>query len=134
MEKQSKAPLIYGYAVCLVSVITFIIAVANMVNAISDLGDPLYAERNFNNAPSLASFENYKMDLLRSGEKETSFVPDDETLKSMYESARNDKIRSIKHRANRSVMVSSLLIVICIALFTTHWLWMRRLNKSKAGD
>jgi hypothetical protein len=132
MEKQSKAPLIYGYAVCLVTVITFIICVADLVNAITDLGDPLYAERNFNNAPSLASFENYKMDILQSGEKEQSFVPDDETLKSMYESARKDKIRSVKHRANRSVMVSSLLMLICIALFTTHWFWMRKLIKTKA--
>ena len=132
MEKKSKAPLIYGYAVCLVTVITFIIAVADMVNSISDLGDPLYAERNYTKAPSLASFENYKMDILSSGEKDTSFVPDDETLKSMYESARDDKIRSVKHRANRSIMVSSLLIIICIALFATHWIWIRRISKSSS--
>lgn len=131
MEKQSKAPLIYGYAVCLVAVITFIISVADMVNAVTDLGDPLYAERDYNKSPSLASFDNYKMDILTSSDKEQNFTPDDETLKSMYESAKDDKIRSVKHRANRKVMVSSLLLIICIGLFTTHWMWMRKLNKSR---
>lgn len=59
MEKQSEIPLVYGYAVCLVTVNTVIISVAAFVNAIIDLGDPLYAGRDFNNAPSLASFDNY---------------------------------------------------------------------------
>jgi hypothetical protein len=129
MEKQNKAPLIYGYAVCLVTVITFIICVAGMVNAIIDLGDPLHAERDFSKSPSLASFENYKMDLLTSSEKELSFVPDDETLKAMYESAKDDKLQGVKHRAIRNIMVNGLLIVICIIIFWTHWRWMQKLTR-----
>ncbi|MCB2220263.1 MAG: hypothetical protein KQI35_07715 [Bacteroidetes bacterium] len=129
MEKQSKAPMIYGYAVCLVTVITFIICVAGLVNAVIDLGDPLHAERDFSKSPSLASFENYKMDLLTSSEKELSFVPDDETLRAMYESAKDDKLQGVKHRALRDIMVNGLLIVICIILFWTHWRWMRKLSR-----
>lgn len=130
MEKQSKVPAIYGYAVCLVTVITIIISVADLVNAVIDLGDPLHAERNFQKTPSLASFENYKMDILTSSDKEQTFVPDDETLRAMYESAKNDKIQSVKHRTMRSIMVSSILIVICVVMFITHWRWMRKLSKS----
>ncbi|MBN1337728.1 MAG: hypothetical protein JXA03_00315 [Bacteroidales bacterium] len=130
MEKKSKAPIVYGYAVCLVAVITFLICVAALVNALIDMGDPLYAERDYTNAPSLASFDNYKMDLMKSPEKETSFVPDDETLKTMFESAKNDKIMSVKHRSLRTIYVNSLLVVICIALFISHWRWMRKLAKN----
>jgi hypothetical protein len=130
MEKKSKAPMIYGYAVCLVAVITFIICIAGLVNAVMNLSDPLHAERSFNKSPSLASFEIYKMDILTSSEKEQSFTPDDQTLLAMYEAAKSDKIQSVKHRAMRNIMVNSLLIVICVALFLTHWLWMRRLNKT----
>jgi len=40
MERKEKASLVYGYAVCIVAVITFIICIAGMVNAILDMGDP----------------------------------------------------------------------------------------------
>jgi len=129
MEKQSKIPMIYGYAVCLVTVITVIIAVADFVNAVIDIGDPLYAERNYNNAPSLASFDNYKMDIYSSSDKEKAFTPDDQAMRAMYEAAKADKTRSVKHRAQRSMVVSGLLVVICVVLFVFHWRWMQRLSK-----
>lgn len=130
MEKQNKAPMVYGYAVCLVTVITLIICIAGLVNAVIDLSDPLHAERDYNKAPSLASYENYKMDILTTSEKEPSYIPDDETLKTMFKSAKNDKIQSVKHSSFRNIMVNGLLIVICVALFLSHWRWMQRLRKS----
>ncbi|MBN3036318.1 MAG: hypothetical protein JW861_12100 [Bacteroidales bacterium] len=129
MEKKSKVATVYGYAVCLVAVITFIISIAALVNALIDLGDPLHAEREYGNAPSLASFENYKMDILKSPDKEASFIPDDETLRAMYEAARDEKILSVKHRTIRTTYANSILIVICVVLFITHWRWMRRLGR-----
>jgi len=132
MEKQSKIPTIYGYAVCLVAVITVIISVASFVNAVIDLGDPLYAERNYNKTPSLASFDNYKMDIYSASEKESAFNPDDATLHAMYEAAKADKIHSVKHRANRTMIVNGLLIILCVVIFTFHWRWMRRLSKAGA--
>ncbi len=122
--------MIYGYAVCLVAVITFIICIAGLVNAVMNLSDPLHAERDYNKSPSLASFDIYKMDILTSSDKEQTFTPDDQTLLAMYEAAKSDKIQSVKHRAIRDIMVNSLLIIICTVLFLTHWLWMRRLNKT----
>jgi uncharacterized membrane protein YidH (DUF202 family) len=128
MEKQNKIQMIYGYAVCLVAVITLLICVTSFVNAIIDLGDPLHAERDFQKTPSLASFENYKMDILSSSEKELNFTPDEQTLRAMYESAKDDKIQSVKHRTNRDLIVNGLLIVLCAVLFTAHWRWMRKLS------
>jgi hypothetical protein len=132
MEKKEKAALIYGYAVCLVAVITFIICIAGTVNAVLDLSDPIHAGYNRSGDPSLASFDNYKMDVLKSSAGETVFVPDDQQLKAMYEAARNDKIQAAEHDAYKNIMVNGLLIIVSLALFFFHWKWMRRLSKTSA--
>jgi len=132
MEKQNRIPQIYGYAVCLVTVVTFLISVTTLMNAVIDLSDPLHADGRFRGAPSLASFENYKMDVLKSPQAELAYIPDDQTLRAMYESARDDQIQSVKHWALRSIIVSGLLIVLCVVFFGTHWRWMRRLAKAEA--
>jgi Cu/Ag efflux pump CusA len=66
------------------------------------------------------------------GEGKNAYVPDDRTLHSMYETARQDKINSEMHQIKRSLVVDTLLIVICIGLFVTHWRWVRKLSKSEA--
>lgn len=139
MEKSQKiGAQIYGYTVCLVAVITFLLSVTAFVNAIIDLGDPIHAGWNAAGAPSLASFENYKMDVLRSLPKgedaaKTSYIPDDQTLRGMYEAAKNDKILSVRHSSNRSMIISGLLIFICLVLFVTHWKWMQKNNRPEVA-
>jgi len=137
MEKSKKVGAqIYGYAVCLVAVITFLISITTLVNAIIDLGDPLYAGWTPQGAPSLASFENYKVDILKStqtgdGSTQASYIPNDQTLLAMFEAAKADKIRSTRHKANQNVIIGGLLIIICIILFVTHWRWMRKIQMSQ---
>ena len=135
MEKSQKVGAqIYGYTVCIVAVITILISIASLVNAVIDLQDPIHGGWTPQGMPSLASFENYKMDMLKSsqngdGSSKASYVPDDNTLRVMYEAARTDKIQSVKHESNKSITVGGLLIFICIILFATHWRWVRKLNK-----
>jgi hypothetical protein len=135
MEKSQKVGAqIYAYSVCIVAVITFLISVTTVVNAFIDLQDPIHVFGWAPGGPSLASYENYKMDILKSSQKgdesgQTSYVPDDQTLRAMYEAARADRIQSVKHQSNKSIIVGSLLIFICIILFVTHWRWVRKLNK-----
>lgn len=136
MEKSKKTGAqIYGYTVCLVSIITFLIAISNLVNAFLNLGDPLHSGWNASGAPSLASYENYKMDILKTTQKgdemsKTTYMPDDQTLRAMYEAAKSDKIQMVKHDANGSIIVCTLLILICSILFFTHWRWMKAINNS----
>ena len=136
MEKSRKVGAqIYGYAVCLVAVITFLISITTLVNAVLDLGDPLHAGYTPPGSPSLASFENYKMDMLKStqqgeGTSTASFIPDDETLRAMYEAAKNDKIQSTRHQSTKNVMIGGLLMIVCIVLFITHWRWMQKIARS----
>ena len=70
-EKSQKIQLVYGYAVCLVAVIAFLISISDMVSSSIDLKD----------------------------------------------------------NAFRSLIVSGLITIICIILFITHWVWMRKLSR-----
>lgn len=139
MEKQNKIAQLYGYAVCLVAVITFLISMASLVGAIFNLSDPLHSRgMGFGyGQPSLASFENYKMDVLKSPQEgqqlsAAAYVPDDEIFRAMYEAAKADRIQSVRLESHRSITVDSLLIVVCILLFVFHWFWIRRLARREA--
>lgn len=138
MEKQPPIAPLYGYAVCLVTVITLLISVNSLVGAIFDLSDPLHATGSGVREASLASFENYKMDVLKSPQQgqrlsAAAYVPDDQTLHAMYEAAQTDRIQSVNLRARRTITVDSLLILLCIVLFTTPWTWLQGLARKEAG-
>jgi len=132
MEKPAKiVAQIYGYAVCLIAVITFLFSFIALMNAIVDMDDPLHAGWTAPGSPSLASFENYKMDILKSSQNtdvttKASYVPDDKTLRAMYDAAKADKIQKVKHQARQSVIIGGLLIVISVVLFASHWQWVKR--------
>ena len=126
MDKRNRLVQAYGYLVCLVAVITFLISVANLVNAIIDRGDPLYSD--YQSGDRLSSFENFKIDALKATPGESASALDDTTLRSAFEAAQNDVIRTVNHRTRRTIIVSILLLVICAILFATHWRWLRKLS------
>jgi len=129
-EKSERIKMVYGYAVCLVAVITFLISITAMVYALMDLTDPINSYRTYGkDSPSLASFENYKVDIIKATDPAHGLDLDDATLNSMYESAKMDAIAKVKHQSMRSIIVNSLVLLICIVLFATHLMWMRRLTK-----
>ncbi len=136
MEKRYRIAQLYGYLVCLVTVIAVLISLASLVGAMFDLSDPLHA-RGMDGRPDLTSFEAYKMDVLGSARPDPQsptpgYVPDDQTLRTMYEAAKADRIQSVRLQAYRSLTVSGLIIIVCIALFTTHWIWVRKLARAEA--
>ena len=136
MEKPHKMPQIYGYAVCLVCIITILISVPNVINSLIDLGDPLHAGAYYpaGRDRNLASYELYKADIMaeQHGAKgdSTAYLPDETTLHAMYDAAREDKIQSASHIARRSVIVFTILTAIAVVLFIIHFRWMRALAKA----
>ncbi len=132
-EKTTKIQMVFGYAVCLVAVIAFLICISSMVYSLIDLTDPFNAYRTYGkDAPSLASFNNYKVDIIKSLDTDHNLQLDDKTLEGMYESARQDAISKVKHDAYRSLFVNGLVVVITILLFIFFWTWLRRLSKKTA--
>lgn len=128
-EKSQKIQMIYGYAVCIVVVITFLISITAMVYSLMDLTDPLNAHRTYGkDAPSLASFENYKIDIIKSLDPAHEISLDDATLTSMYDAAKDDAIAKVNHNSYRSIIVNGLVLFICLILFVTHWMWMKKIS------
>ena len=144
MEQRNRIAQLYGYAVCLACVITFLVSVGTLVGAMFELSDPLHASAggSYYRQPSLASFENYKMDVLRPPQegKELAaqgYTPDDQTLRTMYDAAKNDRIQYVRLQARRTITVDTLLIGVCFVLFVLHWVWLRRIGRrelSPAGS
>lgn len=132
MEKRNIVTQFYGYAICLVAIITFIICLAALVSTLIDLSDPMQSRSSYTRAqgPSLASFDNYKTDIMISL-KEGQQMPDEETLKSMYEAARTDIIEGLQFQARRDIIVDVLVILVCVVLFVTHWRWMKKLARAE---
>jgi len=134
MEKSTRiVSQVYGYAICLVAVITFIFSSIAFINSVLDLGDPLHAGFTPAGAPSLSSFEHYKMDVMKTYQKNTdkageTATLDDATLKRMYDAAREDKISASNHQSRKSLIISGIILLFSIILFITHWKWMRRIN------
>lgn len=117
------------------AVITFLVNITQIVNALIDMGDPLHAGNSYlaEKDKSLASFELYKAETMKNLKTEggasqsQSYIPDDKTLQAMYSTARQEKINSEMHQIRRELIVNKLLIVISILLFITHWRWVRKI-------
>ena len=131
MEKKQKIIQIYAVIICIVSIIAFLISVSGLVSSIIDRNDPLYTGRS---DISLSSFENFKMDVLKSTQKDQAYIPDEETLRKMYEEAKEDKIKRVKHYTYRDIVVSSLVIVIALTLFWTHWRLMKKVKTEEVPE
>ena len=135
---NSRIGQVYGYAVCLITVIVMLIAIKGIVDAAFDLSDPIRAEGGgygrMGRPPT--NFELYKMDARRQGpirngpavggEKAS---PDsalsDADLKHLYDAEREAAIGNARFRAIRSLVGNLLLIVLAGALFGMHWRWLR---------
>jgi hypothetical protein len=133
MDKRNRLAQLYGYLVCLVAVITFLVCVGNIVAAAFDLSDPLHAWGDFEQQRILSSFENYRMDVLGSV-PEGQAVPPDESIHGMYDAARDAQIQLVRLRSRRNMTVSGLLILLSVALFIGHWLWLKRVAAREAGS
>ncbi|MCD6090806.1 MAG: hypothetical protein J7J72_04860 [Bacteroidales bacterium] len=135
MEKPNKIPQIYGYTICVIAVIAFLISLTNFINAYIDKGDLLYAS-SYNRNENLASYEIYKMSLLKeanSGNEAVSnkYIPDNTEIKAMYKAAINQKISAASHQNKRALIVSGILGLLSLILFITHLYWVQRLSKKE---
>ncbi|MGH9941015.1 MAG: hypothetical protein ACRD9R_01495 [Pyrinomonadaceae bacterium] len=140
-------PFVYGYSVgiCLIAVVVCLMSLASFIEAVFNLSDPLHARDEYSFGyyaqPSLASFEAYRLDVVRGPSRESAganresprpLTPqEEEALPRMYEAAKVDRIQTVRLQAYRSLTVSSLFILISAILFVTHWRWMRRVTRDE---
>jgi len=144
MERPAWIPQVYGYAICLVAVITGLISVSNFVEAGFARADPLRSgDGRFGFVDgSLTSFEAFQATAAeRRGQPAPRMVtgpdgrpvsatpadtPSTEELRRRYEALRADRIARVSYDATERLVKNGLLIVLAAALFATHWRWLRR--------
>lgn len=126
---------LYGYAVCLLAIVTFLVASAELVDGVLDLREPPYTT-SYREGPSLVTLESYRLDLLDRAEPRDSAVaaaaslPPDSTLQRMFERERLYRL-AVSHQTSRKTIVVNLVLqVLALGLFTSHWIWLRRRERS----
>jgi hypothetical protein len=134
---NSRISQVYGYAVCLITVIVMLIAIKQVVDAAFDLSDPIRADGGGygRTGRPITNFELYKMEARQQASMGNRPQPavkvsadsalSDADLKRMYDAEREAAIGNARFRAIRSLVGSLLLIVLAGVLFGIHWRWLR---------
>ena len=121
---------VYATVVCVIAIITMLITIANLVSRYIDKSDPMLSGWQDDN---LSSFENFKMETMKGIGEDQAYIPDDETLREMYDAEREEKLQKAEHRINRDIIVNRLILIIAVILFVIHWILMRRAMKATTG-
>ena len=134
---SSRIAQIYGYAVCLIAIVTVLIAGSRVVDAAFDRASPLHSQ-DYRYGPfdqSLTSFESfratYPMDRT-TRPMPPGVAPADAgdtlttaELRERYETLRADRIERVRFGATQQLVKNGLLLLLAIGLFATHWRWVR---------
>jgi hypothetical protein len=130
MSRPWIAPL-YGYLVCILSVIVFLIGIANLVDAIFDRANPLGSAFGPRGG-SLTSFEAYRVTRDREpfGPRMRSDTARADTLttaalRAEYQAVRADRIARTQFEATKRIVKNTLLVILAVVLFLWHWRWVR---------
>ena len=135
MERSGRAWQWYGYAVCLTAVITGLICISGVINNAFDLANPLAGERADG---VLTSFDAYKATrdsrAPSSDQRERADTLTEEALRGRYEALRADRLAQRTFRAKKQLVTSLVLLIVAVALFATHWRWLRRAPAVESSD
>jgi hypothetical protein len=132
---------VYGYAVCLITVIVMLISIKGTIDAGFDLSNPLRAEGGYGRfGGPLTSFELYKMQARGQIPSERYPGPDrpkavadslsDAQLRQLFDAERDAQIGSAKFRATRNLVSGILFMVLAGVLFAIHWRWLKGVMSS----
>jgi len=138
MARPNLIRQIYGYLVCLIAIVTLLVAASSLIGAIFDLNRPPTMDRY---GPG-QTFEEYRMERLNAEkvrqanantpattDATTVPVPPDSVLRRDYNESRALQAAAIRWEATKSIVTSILMIIIALALFTIHWRWLRGLER-----
>lgn len=119
---------VYGYAVCLITIVIGLIAVTQLINAGFDLTRPAQFGR-YGYEPGTATFEQYKVEHGTQPNPKGGGVAveiPDSTLRRAFDEDRAARVEYAHWQATKSLVTNSLLLLIAVALFVMHWRWLRR--------
>jgi hypothetical protein len=125
-EKPNRIPQIYGYTVCLIAVVAFLISINGIVDASFTLANPMHGP--YGHVDGLTTFESYEASRGERTMSDRNAPPDTtslETRRRRFEALRADRMDANRLQAWRRAVGSGLTMLIAIALFVWHWGWLR---------
>ena len=133
MHNPNRIAFIYGYLICLVAVITFIVTVGGLIQALTDAGHPLQSKDFLYQTTSLTSFDNYVLEKRQRSGMDTmqkAMVADTSILRRMYDAETNDLLQKANHRIRQKIIVNGSLLLLTVLLFVIHWRWLKKIAKN----
>jgi hypothetical protein len=134
MSKQNIISQIYGYAICLVTILIIIFSIPSLVDSVIDLSN-LSVSSNL--GTRYLSFESYKNQFINDQKdlcscdvenkgKTVYKLPSDSTLQKLYNEEKISQIHEKQFKMNKNIISKILWIIVCSILFLFHWRWVRK--------
>jgi hypothetical protein len=135
-EKPNRIPQIYGYTVCLIAVVAFLISINGLVDASFTLANPLHGQYgHFEGMVSFDAYEAARVERTMSDRNVPADTTSLDTRRRRYEALRTDRMQANRLQAWRRLVGSGLTMLIAIGLFAWHWSWLRdRVAEERAAS
>ncbi|MEX1186391.1 MAG: hypothetical protein WEA80_07360 [Gemmatimonadaceae bacterium] len=132
MDQPRWIPQVYGYTVCLIAVITILISLNSVVNNVFEFAEPEMS-REVTGEFGGRSLEACRQRWMRTSSSirpdapsaAAPDIPADSVLMALCAEERAERIAAVRHRALRSLVTSTLMLLVAGVLFAVHWRWLR---------
>jgi hypothetical protein len=131
MDQPRWIPQLYGYTVCLIAVVTILVSLNSIVNNVFEFAEPGMS-REVTGEFGGRSLEACRQRYVRmtgparpDGTAAMAQLPPDSTLMALCREDRTDRVAAVRHRALRSLVTSTLMLLVSLLLFGVHWRWLR---------
>ena len=127
MERSSKIQQAYGYAVCLIAVITALLCINGAVRNAINLMDPIAAVGAY--GEPIDSFESWQASGRNQYGRPDGSGPDTtsvETQRRQYEAVRASVLSRHAFNTRRDLATQVVVLIVAIALFVSHWRWLQQ--------
>lgn len=139
VERGDRIPQLYGYTVCLVSLLWALASGIGVVSSGLSLSSPLHYRRNeFGFDPAITSFEAFRLTYDRArrfsgGDPDAAIdsIPEAQ-LRQRFEVYRADRIEANRVSLRQDLVTRTLSLILAVLVFAFHWRWLRRRNGGPA--
>ena len=140
MERSDRVPQLYGYTVCLVSLFWAIASIIAIIGSLLTLSAPTHrTSPEYGFEPSVTSFEAFRTTyeqsrrMMSPDPRERPDSLSEAELRRRFEGMRADRIERNTVGARRSLIMSTLSLLLALALLLWHWRWLRRVSGPLPG-
>ena len=140
MPRANRIQQIYGYLVCLIAIITLLVSTGQLIGGVLDLNRPKTIGMSGRYGDVGDSYGAYRINQLekvaaiRKDADSTIAIPSDSALRVQYDQERNDREVLAHWDTTKTIITSTVMIILAIILFMIHWRWLRGFQNPDADN